>query len=195
MEKRDEELILDYQNGDSAALGVLFERYKMPVFNFSLRILGNRADAEDVTSEVMVILFSKKEAYVNLPGAKFSTWLYTVARNACISQIRKRKRTVSLWFNKNDSEEYQEWDVADEGDLADEQAAQREMAHKVRHAISGLPLNQKEALVLREYQKLSYQEISVILDVSVDNVKVLIFRARENLRVQLSAFITEANNG
>jgi len=195
MDKSDQELILEYQGGNQEALVALFERYKLPVFNFALRILGNRADAEDVTSEVMVILFSKKEAYVSMPGAKFSTWLYTVARNTCISQIRRRKRTLSMWFSKSDSNEYEAWDVEDERELAHEEAAKREMAQKVRQAISGLPLNQKEALVLREYQKLSYQEISVVLDVSVDNVKVLIYRARENLRGQLSAYITEANNG
>lgn len=195
IEKTDETLIFEYQNGAAEALEALFERYKKPVFNFALRILGNRADAEDATSEVMTVLFVKKTSYTSTPGVKFSTWLFTVARNTCISRIRKRKKMISLWFTKNDSGEYEEWDLADPRPQASEELARQEMARKVKKVITELPLDQKEALVLREYHGLSYQEISAVLQCSTDNVKVLIFRARESLRARLASFIMEGQDG
>lgn len=194
MEKRDEELIAEYQHGDQDALEVLFGRYKKAVFNFALRILNNRADAEDVTSDVMLILFTKSESYVNNPNAKFSTWLLTIARNACISQIRKQKRTVSLWSARNKDNEYREWDIPDTKDSPPEMLVANETTLQVKLAIRGLPLAQREAIILREYHKLNYAEISQILSCSLENVKILIFRAREELRTKLSSFMTEGNN-
>jgi len=195
MEKHDDELILDYQNGDRAALSRLFARYKRPVFNFSLRILGNRADAEDVTGDVMLVLLKQPQAYVSRPGAKFSTWLFTVARNTCISRIRKRNKMMGLWFHKDTSGKYEVWDIPDSRDLPPQELSRREAARKIRQAVYELPYNQKEALVLREYQNLSYQEISEVLQTSLDNVKILIFRARERLRGQLAGLITEEHDG
>jgi len=195
MEKQDEELILDCQDGDQTAFKTLFERYKRPVFNFALRILGNRADAEDVTADVMLVVLSKSRAYVHKPGVKFSTWLFTVARNACVTLIRKRNRMMGFWFQKNEDGQYQEWDVPDSRDLPPEEIAKRETVRQIKKAIYELPLNQKEALVLREYHGLSYGEIAEVLQCSLENVKILIFRARGQLRIKLSGLITEAYDG
>lgn len=189
MSKQDEELIAEYQQGNDEALNMLFHRYKMPVFNFALRLLGNRAEAEDAASEVFLVLVSKKEAYQ--PKAKFSTWLFTVTRNACIDRIRKRKNIFSLWFT-NSSGEQEQWEIPDDdGETAAEHAARRETAHQVKSVIELLPPMQKEALILREYQGLKYEEIAHILGCSLENVKVLIFRARERLRVELASSILE----
>ena len=84
MARHDEELIIEYQQGSEEAFEMLFQRYKKPILNFALRILGNRADAEDITADVFLIRFTKKNLYK--PDAKFSTWLFTVARNACITK-------------------------------------------------------------------------------------------------------------
>src|SRR5262245_57713024 len=94
MDRTDEELILDYKQGEKAAMETIFMRYQRPILNFALRFMGNRADAEDVASEVFIGLLQNKEAYAPRIGAKFSTWLYTVARNSCLSKIRKRRDTV-----------------------------------------------------------------------------------------------------
>jgi len=192
MEKEDNELILEAQQGKHEALEMLFHRYKKSVFNFSYRIIGNRADAEDVTAEVFLVLFTK--SYLYKPQAQFTTWLFTVTRNTCITKIRKNKRLVSLWFESSSDEKYQEWDVADPKALPPEELAQKEMARQVRKLIAKLPEPQKSALILREYNGFSYAQISEVLGCSLDNVKVMIFRAREQLRGDLTSFMTEEND-
>jgi len=178
---------MDYQLGHEDAIAALFGRYKRPIFNFAYRMLANRADAEDVTGDVFLVLFSKK--YTQSPRAKFSTWLFTVARNRCIDKIRKRKNSLSMWFKRNAGDDYEEWDVVDNQDIPREEMERKEIRKVVRKSIDSLPANLKEALILREYQKLSYGEISQVLDCSLENVKVLIYRARERLKVELSSFI------
>ncbi len=195
MEKQDEELILDGQKGDRAALSALFERYKRPVFNFALRILGNRADAEDVTGDVMLVLSVRNKAYVPKPGVPFSTWLFTVARNACITRIRKRNKTMGFWFRNSQSGQYEEWDIPDTRDLPPQEIHKRETARQIKKAIYELPLDQKEALVLREYHGMSYSEIAAVRQCTLENVKILIFRARSRLRDRLAGLITEEHDG
>ncbi len=176
----DEELVRAYYHGDQAAFRELFDRYKARILNFCLRILDNRADAEDATSEVFMALAERR--YILKAEAKCTTWIYTVARNSCISRIRKRKHTLSLWFTNDNNGEVRQLDPADTQDLAPDKIIQEEHISLMRTSIAELPLDQREALVLREYQKLSYQEISAVLDCSLEKVKVLIFRGRENLR-------------
>ena len=190
MEKRDEDIMMEYRSGgEPESIKIIFIRYKARILNFCLRMLGNRADAEDVTGDVFLTLFSGKYAYD--PEAKFSTWLFTVARNNCISRIRKRRNLVSIWFSSKGSDEYEQWDVEDHEDQAAEQLSKREAASRVRRAIRLLPDEQREAIILREYQRLSYDEIRQILDCSKEKVKILIFRGREGLREELKSFIEE----
>lgn len=190
MERSDEEILKDYLNGnDERAAQMIFVRYKTRVLNFCLRMLGNRADAEDVTADAFLVLFDRK--YAQASGAKFSTWLYTVARNRCISQIRKRKNIVSVWFSSQGGQGYEQWDPEDPQDIAGRQLEKKEEAVLVRRAVRQLPYEQREAVVLREYHQLNYEEISQILNCSLEKVKVLIFRGRERLRAELSSLIKE----
>ena len=191
-ERPDEDLILEYQSGKDEALTMIFQRYKKPVLNFALRLLGNRADAEDATGEVFLVLFAKKYTYQ--PTSKFSTWLYTVTRNVCVSRLRKRKWTVSLFVKRDEQDSPQEWDIPDTSNLPSDELDKKEAAHTIKKAIEKLPDLQKEALILREYQGMSYQEISNILDCSLEKVKILIYRARERLRDELPSFIKEGNH-
>lgn len=190
MEQRDEDIMMEYQSGgEPESIQIIFFRYKARILNFCLRMLGNRADAEDVTGDVFLTLFSRKYAYD--PEAKFSTWLYTVARNNCIDRIRKRKNLVSVWFSSKGSNEYGQWDIEDNGDHAAEQLSKREAASRVRRAIGLLPFEQREAIILREYHRFRYDEIGQILNCSLEKVKILIFRGREGLRGELKSFIEE----
>lgn len=179
MDKSDEELMLEYQQGQEEVIEVLFLRYQKPIFNFAIRFLDNRADAEDVTAEIFLHLIQSKNQFQ--PKAKFSTWLYTVARNACISRIRKRKPEVT------------EWEIPDSKTPADEMQ-RKEIAFHIKKAVRRLPADQKEAFVLREFQNLTYQEISSVTGHSLENVKVLIFRARERLRLDLAGLFKEAQS-
>ncbi len=188
MEQTDEDLWRAYTGGDSAAFETLFHRHKGKVFNFALRLLASRPDAEDVTSEVFIQLFHKR--FQDNGKARLTTWLFTVARNACLSRLRSAKHVVSLWFKKDDGEDA-EWDIPDPGLSAQETVSQKERARMVRKALTRLPMEQKEALILREYFHKDYAEIADILKCSLEKVKILIFRGRESLRKELLPVLKE----
>lgn len=190
MKQTDEELIAAWQGGDDGALTMLFERFKLPVLNFALRLLGNRAEAEDVTAEVFLVLTRNPRSYQ--PRAKFSTWLFTVTRNACMSRHRNNKFHFPLWGKKEDGDGNEVFlDPPAGDDLPSEELAKQEEAAAVRRAIAELPDDQKQALILREYHYLSYLEISRVMDCTLENVKVLIFRARRQLKNQLTSLLKE----
>ncbi len=185
----DEQLIQSFYEGDREALAVIFERHKEGVFNFVLRMVANHADAEDITSDVFGRLCEKQNRFS--PNAKFKTWLYTIARNACIDKIRGRNKFGSMWFAKKDGGEDIQMDFPSGDETASQALARKETAGHLQAAINRLPRDQKEALLLREFQDLSYEEISQILGCSLSNVKVLIYRARVQLKDNIPAFIKE----
>ncbi|HNX68249.1 MAG TPA: sigma-70 family RNA polymerase sigma factor [Candidatus Omnitrophota bacterium] len=191
MEKSDEELMRAYQEGEEEAMGEIFRRYQKKIFNFALRFLGGRADAEDATADVFLSLL-KKSAY-SFRDAKFSTWLYTVARNACLSKLRAVRNIFSLSFSRGAGENEMEWDIPDPATAGNE-LHQKEIGHHIRNAVKNLPVPQKEVLILREYHDLSYDEIARITGQSLSNVKVLIFRAREQLRKSLGFLFKEVQS-
>jgi RNA polymerase sigma-70 factor (ECF subfamily) len=189
MERTDEELWNAYSSGEETAFEALFQRHKGKVFNFSLRMLSDRAEAEDVTSETFIQLFNKR--YRDTGQARLTTWLFTVARNACLTRLRAKKLFQPLWFKRNATDDFEEWDIPDTADPPSELLRKKEMARAVRRAVLALPQEQKEAVILREYFDKEYAEIALILDCSLEKVKVLIFRGRENLRLELAALIKE----
>jgi len=192
MERNDEDIMRLYQSGDTDAMRHIFQRYKIRILNFCYGLLGNRADAEEVAGDVFLALVSDKSSYD--PGRKFSTWVYTIARYKCISRIRKRKSVVSLWFASKDDPEGEPWDIPDETYHPQDSLIRKEARYQVRLAISKLPNQQKEAIILRQYHGFSYQQISEVLQCSLEKVKILIFRAKEQLSGDLASFIEEGQS-
>jgi len=189
MERSDEQLMQDYQNGDKDAMKSIFQGNKLRIINFCYGLLGNRADAEEAASDVFLAVVKYKDYYDS--KRTFSTWIFTVARNQCINRIRKRNKTVSLWYAAEGNDGYEPWEIPDGGENSREILAENERAHHVRKAITRLPYEQREAIVLKQYHGFSYAEISNILNCSLDKVKVLIFRAKERLREELASLIGE----
>ena len=185
----DEELIHRFYQADEEALKVIFQRHKNGLFNFALRFVGNRADAEDAVSHAFMMVCEKR--YTIKPGASFKTWAYTVARNVCLSKLRSQNRFFPLWSPKKDSEQEESIDVIDPKEIARDQLNQKEIMAIVQKAIHQLPEEQKEALILREYQGFNYAEIAQVLNCSLDKVKVLIFRARNHLKDVLPPVLLE----
>jgi len=192
MKRADEELILEFQNGHEDAFEELFRKYKTPVFNFVMRLLRNRADAEDVVAEVFMKLYTHKHSYK--PQARISTWLFTVARNTSISRARVRNRFSSLWVSHGQSDGYEEIPVPDSSPLPPEHLIGRETAVVLQEAVEKLPDDQKEALILREYHNFKYDDIAAIMGCSLENVKILIYRARVRLRQDLPSILMEGQN-
>ncbi len=185
MEQSDEQLMLEYKAGRKDALETIFLRYKYRILNFCWRMLGNRSEAEDVSGEVFMSLFTS--AYEPQNNVKFSTWLYTIARNHCINVIRQRSRFVNESHNDN----AKIFGGRELGEGPRDNLNQKEAGDHVREAIQFLPPEQMQAIILQHYENFSYDEISQALGCSVDKVKILIFRAKENLRVQLAFILKE----
>lgn len=185
----DEELIRQFYQADGEALKVIFKRHKDGLFNFALRFAGNRADAEDAVSHAFMMVCEKR--YTVKPGASFKTWLYTVVRNICLSKVRSRNKFYSLWISKSDSDHEGSIDVVDPKKIARDQLDGKEIMAIIQKAVYKLPGEQKEALLLREYQGFSYEEISQVLNCSLEKVKVLIFRARNHLKDVLGPVLFE----
>ena len=184
---KDEELMLNYQKGEMLAMDELIRRYKNSVYHFALRLSQNATEAQDIAQEVFLKVHQARDVY--RPSGKFSTWIFSIAHNLCVSKLRKQKWLV-LWPRKND----------DSGELIDfkspdpspqEIVADNEVSCVLKKYILGLPFLQKEALILREYENLDYQEIAKILNKSLGAVKTLIHRARQNLKIKFLPYLEE----
>lgn len=186
----DAALMLRVKQGDAAAFTQLVEKYKQPIMNLVWRTVRDETEAEDITQSVFVQAWKSAPRYQ--ATAKFSTWLYTIARNLCLNEFRRRSRhpTESLDQTRDDSEDQPLFQVEDKRIRgAQDEMLQGELEHKVDAAIGALPENQRIALALCRQEELSYEEIAEVLGCSLSATKSLIHRARETLKVQLKPYL------
>jgi len=177
----DEELISRFQDGDEYAYVELVNRYQDRLMNFTYRFFGDMGDAEDVVQDTFMKLYTHKHYYRNI--AKFSTWIYTIASNLAKTELRKRKRRPQTHISQMGLEG-QDWDVPDE-DKTNEEIEGRYNESEIQRAMLKLPLHFRTAVIFRDIQELSYEEISNILDVPLGTVKSRINRARLQLQEEL----------
>jgi RNA polymerase sigma-70 factor (ECF subfamily) len=186
----DAALMLRVKQGDAAAFTQLVEKYKQPIMNLVWRTVRDETEAEDITQSVFVQAWKSAPRYQ--ATAKFSTWLYTIARNLCLNEFRRRSRhpTESLDQTRDHSEDQPLFQVEDKRIRgAQDEMLQGELEHKVDAAIGALPENQRIALALCRQEELSYEEIAEVLGCSLSATKSLIHRARETLKVQLKPYL------
>ncbi len=165
-----------YARGDAAAARILTVQLTPRVFGHATRVLGNTADAEDVTQEALMRLW--KIAPDWRPGeAKVSTWLYRVVANLCIDRLRVRARGVPL-------EDIAE--PADPSETAEARLQRSAREDAIQSALDALPQRQRQAVVLRHIDGLANPEIAVILDIGVEAVESLTARGKRALARQLS---------
>lgn len=180
-------LMLRFKEGDEPAFIELVNAYKQRVFAFAFRFLGNAEDAEDAAQEVFIKIYNAKDKYSQ--SAKFSTWVFTIARNTCLNMLEKRGKKglfVSLDEKTGPEEDSPALQVADKADLQPpELLARRELAAAVKAALDSLPENQKTAVLLCRYEDLSYEAIAEVMDCSVKAVKSLLHRAKTGLKEKL----------
>lgn len=188
---KDEEVMLEYQKGDTRAMDELLARYKNPIYAFAFRLSRDATEAQDITQEVFLRVHQYRQSYTAC--GSFRTWIFSIAHNLCVSRFRKIKRLVS-WPKKGmDCDEPKEF--ASPEPSPQDLAAGNEFAAVLKRCIQGLPFLQKEALILREYENLDYQEIAKILKKSLGTVKTLIHRARTKLKEKLLPYLEEASGG
>ena len=186
----DAALMLRVKQGDRAAFAVLVQKYQQPVMNFVRRTLRDETEAEDLAQNVFLQVYKSASRYVST--AKFSTWLFTIARNLCLNEIRRRSRhpTESLDTTHPESEDQPLHQFEDKKtSSAPESLLQRELEGKITQALADLPENQRTALLLCRQDELSYEEIAQVLDCSLSATKSLIHRGRETLKHKLKPYL------
>lgn len=188
---REEELavIRRVQQGDVDAFETLVTAYEKNVYNLALRMTGNREDAQDMAQEAFI------KAYNSLPGfrgdSKFSVWLYRIVSNVCLDFLRRQKRRPASSLSVEDDEgEETQLDVADVSQSPEVLLEQKLTREAVRRGLDQLPEEQRQILLLREIQGLSYEEIGQTLGLEAGTVKSRIFRARK----RLCAFLLQDGN-
>jgi RNA polymerase sigma-70 factor (ECF subfamily) len=184
----DESLMLRYRDGDVRAFELLVTRHRKPVFNFILRFVRDTAHAEDVTQETFLRLVKGANAYER--QAKFTTWLYTIARNLCVDAARrgKHRKAASLDAPLDDGGASLLDFVPDGGAAVDRQAQSRELALRLRAAIESLPDEQREIFLLREVADLQFNEIAAVVGCPENTVKSRMRYALEKLRDALEEY-------
>jgi RNA polymerase sigma-70 factor, ECF subfamily len=186
----DAALMLRVKQGDMTALEELIEKYKQPITNLIYRTLHDATEAEDLAQNVFVQVFKSAERY--RVSAKFSTWLYTIARNLCLNEIRRRSRhpAESLDVSHPEQEDQPLRQYEDKKNFSPpDQLLQQELRAKVAQALAALPENQRTALLLCREEELSYEEIAAVVGCSLSATKSLIHRARETLKQQLKPYL------
>jgi len=186
----DAALMLRVKRGDRGAFAELVGKYRQPLFNFICRTLRDEAESEDVAQNVFLQVYKSRQRYE--PTARFSTWLFTIARNLCLNEIRRRTRhpAESIEEHAGESEELPSRQYEDKKNfLPADSLLHRELARKIQAAISELPETQRSAILLCQQNELSYEEIAKILDCSLSATKSLIHRARETLKEKLKPYL------
>tara|TARA_Y100001968_G_scaffold255717_1_gene241923 strand:- start:882 stop:1460 length:579 start_codon:yes stop_codon:yes gene_type:complete len=178
----DEQLIGRFQSGDEQAYIELVNRYKDRLLNFVLNFLGDLEQAEDVVQDTMLKLYEKKHYYREI--AKFSTWIYTIARNLANTELRKRKNRKTTYFSQMTREERQ-YDIPAVQDNVDQVIENEFIQKRIQKAIKVLPEHFKTVIILRDIQELSYDDISNIVGVPLGTIKSRINRARLQLQAEL----------
>ncbi len=181
--------MLSFRAGDARAFAQLVNRHRASVFQFVFRFVGQKQRAEDVVQETWLKVVRSSADYQ--PKAKFTTWLYTIARNLCVDVARKenpRRHDASL-----DAPIGEDAEGPTRGEvLADAEASPERSAHNrllqplLVKALKALPEEQREVFILREYQGIGFKEIAEIVGINENTVKSRMRYALESLRKQLA---------
>ncbi|MGH1415441.1 MAG: RNA polymerase sigma factor [Pelagimonas sp.] len=175
-ECEDEELLLAFAGGDAAAARALTGRLGPRVFAHAMRMLGDRAEAEDVAQDALLKLWRIAPGW-RVGEAKVTTWLYRVTANMCIDRIRKRRSGPDLDAVP---------ELADEAPSAAQQMQQNARAEALQNALNALPDRQRQAVILRHIEGLSNPEIGEIMDIGPRAVESLTARGKRALEAILS---------
>lgn len=185
----DHELIEATKNGDESAFAVIVSRYRNPITNYLYRFLNDYEEAVDLAQETFVRVYFAIERYHT--DYAFSTYIYRIATNLAISELRKRKRRTILSLTglfQADAEDTTEFQPADEKPLPDKDLIDDEQGRIIAKAIAALPVKYRTPIVLRDIEGKSYEEIASILELGLGTTKSRISRGRALLREKLKGY-------
>lgn len=179
-ELSDEELIAEFQqNNTLQAFEILVQRYKNPLTNFVYRFLGDYESCSDVVQETMIKFYRNKDSYKSI--AKFSTWIYTIAGNLAKTEYQRRRRRQIFSINSF-GEEKENYEIPDESYRPDVMTDSGIKDQIIQKALLKISTAYREAVILRDIQELSYEEIAEIMGIEAGTVKSRINRGRAQLQ-------------
>jgi len=186
----DAALMLRVKQGDWAAFTELVDKYKQPVMNLVYRMLHDAAEAEDLAQVVFLQVYKSAHRYE--VASKFSTWMFTIARNLCLNEIRRRSRhpadSLDATHPDRDDQPLQQYE--DKKTFSPpESLLHGELEEKIEQALAELPENQRTAILLCRGDELSYEDIAKVLGCSLSATKSLIHRGRETLKEKLKPYL------
>ncbi len=166
----------ELRKGSAEAFHILYETYNKRVYRFCLRLCGEEQIAQDAFQETFIKVYENRKSF---RGKNFAAWLFTIARHTCLNMLRSKKdfETFDEFYHSSLKS-----NVPDVG-----------MTDFIKYSISKLPISLREALLLREYEECSYQEIADILGIELSLAKVRVHRARIILRKLLKPLVKELN--
>ncbi len=175
--EREEQLIARAASGDGVAFSDLMAMHESRMFAVALRMCANREDAQDCLQDAMIRIYRSISGFQ--AKSSFSTWVYRITMNTCLDELRRRKvRGAASLDTLLDGG----WSPSDEEDVPEKYAIQSEQRRTLDQAIAELPEDMRSAIVLRDIQGFSYDEIAEMLTVNIGTVKSRISRGRERLR-------------
>jgi len=187
----DVRLIEQCRRGDPYAFETLFRKYQTYVYNVSLGMLGNGEDAADITQETFLRLHRNLNSFRG--DSTFSTWIYRVAVNLCITELRRRSRNrfqlIEDVLHTEEATLMQE----ETGPTPDEAIALDEDRRVVHQVLRTLPPDYRAIMVLRHFEQLAYEEIADVLGLSLSQVKTRLFRARKMFKDRFKGLAGDAH--
>jgi RNA polymerase sigma-70 factor (ECF subfamily) len=184
----DIQLMLRVQADEPGAFAELVDRFGPLVFGRFVRQMGDRQDAEDLTQEVFLRLYRHRKRYQ--PSAKFATWLFHITQNVARNALRSRRRHPSVRMSLLDRGEVPgDCFLSERYEPPSRPMERRELADIVRAAVHDLAGRQRTALVLHQFQDLTYAEVARELDMTPKAAKSLLYRARNQLRINLTQLL------
>lgn len=175
---------------DQRSLAILVKRYRAPLYNFVFRFVGDRETAEDIVQETFLRCLRHRHQYPAIE--QVSTWLYTIAGNLAKTELRRRKRWHWIPIGPSEEEERTPfYEPVDSDPLPGESTDTKSVRHSVVTAIDGLPEEFRQAVLLRDLDGLSYEEIAKIIDCPVGTVKSRVNRGRIRLQRNLRTLAEE----
>ncbi len=190
----DVRLMLKVRDDNAAAFDELMLRYQNRLVTVLEHLVGRRDQAEDLAQEVFLRVYRARKRYV--AGAKFSTWLYTIANNVAANALRSRSRRPEVNVSTRPTESgsigmLDKMAVAASGAMPARQMDKAELRDIVREALQGLSERQRMAVLLNKFEDMSYADIATTMEMSPQAIKSLLSRARVNLKELLEPYFAD----